>query len=155
MSDVVWETTYSLDSKSSLQFAWAYMTNVANWDDPPAKFELAGPFTAGSCGTTWMPGQEPRHWRIAEVNQLKSYVLETELQGAAMSFEWRFDGIAGGTRLTQRIVLKGENAAPYVEEVEVAFGLNLAVGMNKIVSAIERAEASGRLGSTTPASNDV
>ena len=48
MSDVVWKTAHSVDSHASLPFAWAYMTTVANWDDPPATFELDGPFVAGS-----------------------------------------------------------------------------------------------------------
>jgi polyketide cyclase/dehydrase/lipid transport protein len=145
VSDVAWETAHSVNAHASLPFAWAYMTNVANWDDPPATFELEGPFTAGSRGATRTPGQEPRRWQVAEVNPLESYVLETKLDRAAMSFEWRFDRLAdGGTRLTQHITLKGENAAAYVAQVQEAFGASLAAGMNKIVSAIERAEASGR-----------
>jgi hypothetical protein len=119
------------------------MTNVANWNDPPARFELEGPFTAGSRGTTRTPGQEPRRWQLAEVHQLESYVLETALDRAVMTFEWRFDRLASGTRLTQRIVLKGENAAAYVSQAAAAFGSNLAAGMTKIVSAIEQAEAGG------------
>ena len=79
MSEVAWETTCSVDSETSLEFAWAYMTNVANWDDPPATFELEGPFAAGSRGITRTPGQEPRHWRLARVRPLESYVLEAEL----------------------------------------------------------------------------
>ena len=144
MNDVVWETTYSVDSHASLQFAWAYMTNVANWDDPPATFELEGPFGAGSRGTTRTPGQEPRRWQLAEVHQLESYVIEMELERAAISFEWRFDRLAGATRLTQHIMLKGENAAAYVSQVEEAFASNLAAGMHKIAAAIERAEAARR-----------
>jgi hypothetical protein len=62
-----------------------------------------------------------------------------------MSFEWRFDGLAdGGTRLTQHIVLKGENAAAYVAQVQPAFTSSLAAGMNRIAAAMERAEASAR-----------
>jgi hypothetical protein len=117
---------------------------VANWDDPPATFELDGPFMAGSRGTTRISGQEPRRWQLAEVNPLESYVLETELDRAAISFEWRFDLLARGTRLTQHIVLKGENAAAYVSQVQAAFTSSLAAGMSKIISAIEQAEADGR-----------
>jgi hypothetical protein len=90
-----------------------------------------------------MPGQEPRHWQIREVHPARSYTLEKALDRAAMSFEWRFDGIADGrTRLTQHIVLKGENATAYVAEMQSAFASNLAAGMNKIAAAIEMAEAS-------------
>jgi len=144
MHEVAWKTSHSVDSLASLPFAWAYMTNVANWDDPPATFELEGTFTAGARGVTRMPGQEPRHWQLAQVNPRASYVLEAELDGAVMAFEWRFDTIAGGTRLTQEIVLKGEKAADYVPQVAAAFGANLAAGMNRIVAAIEEAEARPR-----------
>jgi hypothetical protein len=88
-----------------------------------------------------MPGQEPRRWHIAEVNPLQSYAFETELGGAVMAFQWRFDEIAGGTRLTQHIVLKGENAATYAPQVAAAFATNLAAGMGRIAAAIEQAES--------------
>jgi hypothetical protein len=143
VNEVAWEIAHSVDANASPTFAWAYMTNVANWDDPPAKFELDGPFTAGSRGTTRIPGQEPRHWRLREVNPMKSYTLEMAMDGAVMSFEWRFEGRAdGGTRLTQHIVLQGESAAAYVAQVQSAFTSNLAPGMNRIATAVERAEAS-------------
>ena len=64
MNDVAWEIAHSVDANASPAFAWTYMTNIANWDDPPAEFELDGPFAVGSRGTTRMPGQEPRHWRV-------------------------------------------------------------------------------------------
>ena len=140
MSDVVWKIAHSVESRASLRFAWAYMTNVANWDDPPATFELEGPFTVGARGTTRIPGQELRRWQVAEVNPVQSYVLETELDGATMSFEWRFDGFPGGTRIAQHITLQGPNAAAYVSQVEDAFASTLAAGMTRIVAAIERAE---------------
>jgi len=60
-----------------------------------------------------------------------------------MCFQWRFDRIEDGTRLTQHITLKGENATAYVAQIQAAFGSSLAAGMSKIVSAIEQAEARG------------
>jgi hypothetical protein len=145
VSEIAWQISHSVDSKANLPFAWAYITDVANWDDPPATFELEGPFEAGSYGTTRMPGQDPRHWQIVRVDAFKSYVLQMELDRATISFEWQFDGIAeGGTRLTQHIVLQGENAEAYVAQVQQAFGSSLAAGMTRIASATERAEAAGR-----------
>ena len=44
MSNVVWETTYSVETDASLDSAWKYWTNVANSDDPPAKFEASQTF---------------------------------------------------------------------------------------------------------------
>ena len=142
MNQAAWEISHSVDASASPAVAWSYMTNVANWDDPPAKFELDGEFAVGSRGTTRMPGQEPWHWYLREVSPMKSYTLEMPLDRAAMTFEWRFDGLAdGGTRLTQQIVLKGENAAAYFEQVQLAFTSSLAAGMLKIAAAMERAEA--------------
>lgn len=140
MHDTAWTTSHFVDSRASLPFAWDYMTNVANWDDPPATFELDGPFTAGARGKTSMPGQEPRYWQLAEVKPLASYIMEMRLEGATMSFEWRFDRLPDGTRLTQNIMLAGENAAAYVSHVEAAFATNLAAGMSRIIGAMEQAE---------------
>ncbi len=143
MSQVAWELAHSVETEATPAFAWTYMTNVANWDDPPAEFELDGPFAAGSCGTTRMPGQE-RRWQIREVSPMKSYTIEASLDRAAMSFEWRFEGLADGrTRLTQRTVLEGENAAAYLEQVQAGFASSLPAGMNKIAAAMARAEARG------------
>src|SRR5712692_8747914 len=115
MSDIAWEIEYSVETSASPAFAWTYMTNVANWDDPPAEFKLDGPFAAGSRGVTQIPGQEPRRWELREVKPPESYTLEFALPGASMSFEWQFHGLPDGrTRLRQHIILKGENAAAYL-----------------------------------------
>ena len=140
MNDIAWEITHSVDAGVTPAFAWTYMTNVANWDDPPASFELAGPFAAGSSGTTRVPGQEPRHWRLREVNPPASYILEMPLDRAAISFEWRFEARPDGkARLTQHIVLSGENAAVYVEQMRQVFSATLEPGMTRIAAAMERA----------------
>jgi hypothetical protein len=140
VTGIAWEITQSVDAGVTPAFAWTYMTNVANWDDPPATFELDGPFSAGSSGTTRIPGQAPRQWRLREVNPMASYVLETALEDAAMSFEWRFEArLDGKTRLTQHIILSGENAAAYVEQVRPVFSSTLEPGMSRIAAAMERA----------------
>ena len=78
---------------------------------------------------------------------MESYTIETLLDGAAMSFEWRFDGLADGrTRLTQNIALTGECAANYREQVESAFTASLADGMKRIAEAMGRAQAGGGAG---------
>jgi hypothetical protein len=35
---------------ASPAFAWKYWTTASNWTDPPAEFELQGPFETGSRG---------------------------------------------------------------------------------------------------------
>lgn len=142
MSDIAWEISHSVETQASLPCAWNFMANISNWSDPPATFELDGPFQTGSRGTTHMPGQEPRHWTLADVRAPESYVVEAGLGGATLSVTWRFDGLAGGgTRLTQRIVLRGENDAAVVEQVRAAFTPGLAPGMSRIAGLMEGAEA--------------
>jgi hypothetical protein len=142
MNEIAWQLEHSVETDASASFAWSYLTDVRNWDDPPAQFVLDGPFAAGSQGTTLMPGQAPLRWRISDVRPRQSYTLETQLEGATLSFEWCFDAVSDRrTRLTQRIVLSGNNAAAYAEEVEASFGANLHGGMKKIAATIAKAEA--------------
>src|SRR2546426_3179917 len=118
---------YSIEANVSLDFAWRFRTEIANWNDPPAKFALEGPFEAGSRGTTLLPGQEPLHWSIREVRPARSFVLEMQLDGATLTFEWRFDPLSEHrTSMTQKIVLSGDNAAAYAEQVEAGFSPGLA-----------------------------
>lgn len=108
MATASWEITHSVEANASPALAWEYWTDIANWNDPPAKFELNEPFSTGSRGLTRLPGQEPLHWLIREVNPPTAATIEINLDDAILSFEWRFAGLADGrTLLTKRIVLKG------------------------------------------------
>lgn len=123
------------------EFAWKYRTDISNWNDPPAQFVLDGDFVAGSCGTTVLPGQQPLHWKIREVQSPVSFVLEMELDRAILTFEWRFDvSSEHTTRMTQKIVLAGENAAAYAEQVRAGFSPALAGGMRRIAAEMEAAQ---------------
>ncbi len=55
MATIAWEMTHAVETSASPAFAWNYWTNVANWDDPPAIFQLEGPFVPGARGTTRLP----------------------------------------------------------------------------------------------------
>jgi hypothetical protein len=141
VSEPAWQIEHSVEADASPEFAWGYWTDVSHWEDPPARFSLDGPFREGALGTTRMPDQEPRGWRIAALRPGESYTLETALDGATLSFEWSFAPAPGGrTRLTQRIVLSGENAAGFKDAVAAGFGANLAPGMARIAGLIERAQ---------------
>jgi hypothetical protein len=75
---------------------------------------------------------------------MESYTIEFALDGATMSFEWRFSELPDDrTRLTQHISLKGENASAFVADVQLAFTSSLAPGMNRIAMAIDRAYIAG------------
>jgi Polyketide cyclase / dehydrase and lipid transport len=143
MATIPWEITHSVETNASPAFAWHYWTKIANWGDPPAEFELGGPFATGSRGITRLPGQKPLHWFIREVNPPNAATIEMSLDGAALSFEWRFVGLADGrTRLTQRIVLNGEKADIHLLQVKAAFTANLPDGMNKLATAMANADPS-------------
>ena len=147
MNDIAWERTCSVDAEVGILFAWSFMTDVTNWADPPAQFELAGPFATGSEGTTRMPGRNPLRWRIRDVQVGKSYTIEMPLDRATLSFEWSFDAVSDRrTRVTQRMVLAGDNGLAYRGEVEIGFGENLPAGMKKIAAAMAAAEDMERAG---------
>ena len=140
MSEIALQLEHSVEADVSPSFAWSFRTDVANWIDPPAIFALDGPFAAGSRGTTLLPDQAPLHWYIRDVQPGKSFIVEMQLDRATLSFEWRFDALSEHrTRLTQRIVLSGDNAAAYAVQVEAGFGSNLPDGMKRI--AVEMAAA--------------
>jgi hypothetical protein len=141
MSGIALQLEHSIDAEVSPEFAWKYRTDIANWNDPPARFTLDGPFIAGSRGTTLLPGQQPLLWSIREVRPVRSFVLEMQLDRAMLTFEWRFDALSERkTRMTQRIVLSGDNAAAYAEQVEAGFSPGLADGMKRIATAMAAAE---------------
>jgi hypothetical protein len=142
MAIVAWEMTHSVETNASPSLAWNYWTNVANWDDPPAKFAMEGPFAAGTRGATQLPGQDPLHWIIRKATPPDAATIEIELPGATLSFEWRFDAIADGrTRLTQRVVLAGENAEAYRSQAQSTLTATLPAGMAKIADAMARASS--------------
>jgi hypothetical protein len=115
------------------------MSKVSNWSDPPAEFTLDGPFADGARGTTLMPGQPPLHWTLSDVRSPDTYTVVGDLGGATFSAIWSFVPIgAYRTRITQRLVLEGENAAVLRDPIAGAFGPNLAPGMEKIAGAIEQ-----------------
>src|SRR5215470_5743201 len=140
MNDVAYQVEHSVEAPVSPAFAWDWRTDIKNWDDSPAQFELDGPFAAGSPGTTRLPGQAPLRWQIRDVRPGRSFVIEMPLDRATLSFEWRFDAVSDQrTRLSQRIVLAGDNAAVYAPQVRAAFGSNLPDGMSRIATALAAA----------------
>ena len=65
------------------------------------------------------------------------------LDGALLTFQWLFDAVSNHrTRITQRIVLSGDNGLAYVKQVQAGFGSNLANGMKRIADAMAKAERS-------------
>ena len=140
MTNIACQLEHSVEVEVSPAVAWTWRTNIKNWDDPPAQFQLDGPFAEGSWGTTRVPGQDPRRWRIRDVQPGASFVIEMLLDRAVLSFEWLFDAASNDrTRITQRIVLSGDNAAAYADQVRAGFGSTLPDGMKRIADALARA----------------
>ena len=143
MNSIAYELEYSVEAEVSLSFAWNWRTDIQNWDDPPAQFRLDGPFASGSWGTTLVPRQEPLRWQIRDVQPRVSFNIEMPLDGAMMTFQWLFDAVSNHrTRITQRIVLSGDNAMAYVKQVQAGFESNLSNGMKRIADAMATAECS-------------
>jgi hypothetical protein len=143
MKNIACQLEYSVEADVSSSFAWNWRTDVKNWDDPPAQFQLDGPFAGGTWGTTLLPGQEPLRWQIRDVRPGAAFIMEVPLDGAVIAFEWLFDAVSNHrTRITQRIVLSGENATAYGNQVQAGLGSSLSDGMKRIADAMARAEHS-------------
>jgi len=143
MTHIAWQLEHSVEAEVTSLFAWNWRTDVKNWDDPPAQFQLDGPFAEGSYGTTRLPGREPMRWHIRDVRPGTSFIIDLPLDRAVLSFEWVFDAMSNRrTRITQRIVLSGDNATAYVDQVRAGFGPALPEGMKRIADALVKAERS-------------
>ena len=140
-SDPVWVCERSVDAEVPASFAWQYMTDVRNWNDPPAAFTLDGPFVEGGRGTTRMPGQADRGWTIADVAPGRGYTLRTAVaEDVFVLFHWHFDPLTDRrVRLTQRVELYGENAAEYMSDIQSAFEPHLEAGMRRVATMMSRA----------------
>ena len=143
MPNIALQLERSVDVDVSPSFAWTWRTDIKNWVDPPAQFQLDGPFASGSWGLTRFPGQEPLRWQLRDVRPTTAFVIDMPLEGAVLSFEWHFEPVSShGTRMTQRIVLSGDDATAYVDQVQAGFGSTLDDGMMKIAEALTRADRS-------------
>jgi hypothetical protein len=141
LRDPVVVLEHSVDAAVSAAFAWKFWTDVSNWDDPPARFFLEGPFAEGSVGTTVLPQQPPLRWCIRHVHSGRSATIEMELEDATLAFQWHFDPAAEHrVRLTQRLVLSGDKAAAYVDQVRSGFAPNVSAGMVRLAGAMAAAE---------------
>jgi hypothetical protein len=141
MDDVALILEHSVEVPVSLSFAWRFRTDVATWHDPPARFVLDGPFVDGASGTTIIPNEPPLTWHVRNVRVGDAFTIEMVIEGAVLSAEWTFDEIADKrTRMAQRLVLSGLNAAAYHEQVQSAFGPTLADGMKRIAMQMVAAD---------------
>jgi hypothetical protein len=139
MNEPAWQFQYSVECNATCRFAWSYWTNIANWDDPPAKFILDGPFAVGSRLTTILPGQTFSSV-IRDVKPEREATIEMQLTDAILSFQWKFEELSENrTRITQRLALTGANAESFVPQARIMES-SAPEGMKKIAAAIEHAQ---------------
>jgi hypothetical protein len=148
MTDLAWEMTHSVETDADVEFAWKYWSDVRNWDDPPATFELEGAFAEGARGSTWVGEQLTMHWFVRNVKARESATIEVQLDGAVMAFTWGLEATdAGRTRLTQRAALSGEKAVALMEQAK-GLETTLPQGMKKLAVAIGDAAAKAKTAGT-------
>jgi hypothetical protein len=136
--DAVWEFEHSVECNAPRDFCWSYWTNIANWDDPPAKFHLEGPFEDGSRIKTELPGQNLVS-EILDVRVGHAATIKLDLPSAVFFFYWGFEDLKGGrTLISQRLMLSGEGAAIFVDQAKM-MGETAPEGVGKLVAAMERA----------------
>jgi hypothetical protein len=136
-----WELKHSVIADADRQTVWAFVSDIENLarieGDAVESMTMDGPFQAGTKGTTKMRGQEPTHWRLAEVEPPERATYEMELSGAVVRFAWKYDELSDSrTRLSQRIVLEGPGAEAYVPMMEAAFAPNVGKGMERLAEEI-------------------
>jgi hypothetical protein len=140
--DTTWLLEHAEVTTAGHRFVWEYWTDVTHWVDPPARFELHGPFASGSRGATVVPGREPVPWLLSNVDPGRTYTIESGLEDAVLLCRWSFEPLPGqGTRLRQRIGVAGPAAARHAEPIRMAFAATLAEGMRKIAGQLAAAEA--------------
>jgi hypothetical protein len=143
-----WEFRHSVNADAERQTVWEFVSNIDNLarieGDAVESMTLDGPFQTGTRGATKMWGQEPTHWRLAEVEPPERATYEMELSGAVVRFAWTYEGLNDGrTRLTQHIVLEGPGAEAYVPFMEQHLARTIPQGMERLAGEVAR-YASGR-----------
>jgi Polyketide cyclase / dehydrase and lipid transport len=142
-----WELKHSVITNANRQTVWEFVSNIDNLarieGDAVESMTLDGPYQAGSKGTTKMRGQEPIHWRLAEVEPPRWSVTEMELTEAVVCFTWTYEELPDGrTRLSQHIELEGPGAEAYVPFMEEHFVGNLPKGMERLAEEVAKYAAS-------------
>jgi hypothetical protein len=102
---------HSVECNTSRQFGWTYWTDISNWNDPPARFELDGRLRLGHTLTTMLPDRT-YHSIIRHVEPGRAATIEMQLPDGVLSSHWDFEDLTENrTRLTQRLVLSATDAA--------------------------------------------
>lgn len=141
-----YEFEHSVECPVDKDFAWRFWSNVENWpvvDSSVESVRLDGNFAAGTKGFTTPRGAEETEWELLEVEDGKSAIVGIFLPGTVLKFHWNFaDSSLGGTIISQRVTLTGEQTENYAEGMEflkkgVPEGMqSLANGMVKAANSM-------------------
>ena len=94
---MLWEVKHTVVADAPREKVWEFhatIENAARIEGDAVKFTLDGPYQTGTTGTTTMPGQDPTHWRLTDVELPLRSVIEMNLAEAVMRFTWMFRGPA-------------------------------------------------------------
>src|SRR5215213_4346622 len=136
----------SVECPVEKDFAWRFWTDVANWSAVDSSVEsvtLDGDFAAGTKGFTKPRGAEATEWELLEVVPGESAVIGIFLPGAVLKFRWQFaDSAAGGTLISQRVTLAGEQAGNYADGMKF-LEKGIPEGMKSLAKGMVEAAESG------------
>jgi Polyketide cyclase / dehydrase and lipid transport len=143
---MLWEFRHSVVANANRETTWEFVSDINNIarieGDAVESMTLDGPFESGVRGTTKMPGQEPTHWRLSDVEPPERATYEMELSGAVLRFAWTYEELSDGrTKLSQHVTLDGLGAAAYVPFMEEHFVANIPKGMERLAAEIARYDA--------------
>jgi len=138
-----WVFEHSVVCSVTVEFAWSFWTDVRNWalDADVESVEIDGPFAAATSGFTNSKSSGRVEWRIVEA-QFGRAVIEFPLPSAVGRFVWTFEDIGGGTRVTQRCTLGGEQADIFAKAVGPSLEAGIPAGMRKLCETMENAARS-------------
>ncbi len=143
MNKPAWQFEHSVECNANKDFVWSFWTDVSNWERIEGKavewIRLDGPFATGSNGATKMPGQEPHHWKIAQLIPGSLGVIEMTLEGATFHNRMRVEALgAERTLITQTMSLTGPKAGDFAPGMQM-FETTAPQGLAKMARAMEMA----------------
>lgn len=134
-----WCFEHTVEARVAPEAAWAFWIDVSNWsfDTSLEWVRLDGPFAAGTLGHTKPRDAPAFEWRIGKAASGHA-VIEVPFGGAVATFEWRFlPGTSGGTRIAQRVRVRGADAAEHVAALESELARGLPQGMARLAERME------------------
>ena len=146
MNAIKWHFEHSVECNANRSFAWSFWIDVSNWERLEGKavewIRLEGPFVVGTSGVTKMPGQDPQHWKITQIDPERSATVEMPLDGAVFCSTITLESVSPDrTKITQRMSLNGEKAAELAKGMQI-FEEHAPQGLAKLAKAIESAYCS-------------